>query len=56
MRRDLSEDELAELAAMRGVRVPASALKERGAKVKAPTPSMMANENQDQNQENDRAR
>ena len=38
MRRDLTADELEELAAMRGVRVPASVLKERGEKVAPPPP------------------
>ena len=53
MRRDLTAEELEELAAMRGVRVPASVLKERGEKVApqtmvvAPVPSL--------NQEDDAA-
>lgn len=41
MRRDLTAEELDELAAMRGVRVPASILKERGAKVAPPVPPVV---------------
>lgn len=39
MRRDLTEDELGELASMRGVRVPATALRDRGAAPPAPVPA-----------------